>query len=240
MSTLEELAARLSVLASRLGDHTRLEDRFERLTTSTLRLDAVARRLNAATEFLVAARADSLAGADEISRSSIGSVTEVLRAARTAATPGGSEEPDPLPLDRLERELEPVVQVVEMLARRVWRQYANTIVIQGEAELLGALARLPGLQAQVEALRGLQDTIRNLLTRDLPTAAQYQQLRAAAAQHAAQWAGLPISDNPEVIQFLRRAAAGGASLAELDRVRAWLDQHNLTAQFIVRPGAATR
>lgn len=239
MADLEELASRLSVLAARLSDHSRVEDRFERLTTSTERLSSLARRLERAAEFIIEARRDGLSNDSDVAFAGRGTVVEALRGALAAVSPAAGNEPDPLPLDRLDTQLEPLVQGLEAAARRAWRQYATSVVLQGEAELLSALARIPGLQPQVEALRRLQDRIRNLLTRDLPTAAQYQQLRTAVAEHVERWAGLPISDNPDVIRFLRRAAAGGASLEELDRVRAWLTEQGLAKQFIVRPGVAS-
>lgn len=236
MSVAAERAQHLVELCRRLGDQDREEQQFRRLSTVTDDLEQRLAELDGVLAFLRQAVADGLPYTDELKGLPTFGLQQALADARAALAGSGDYEHGPV--DEVLKPLEEFLRAVTGLARRVWAAHRQEAVPQGRRDLLKALAHLPGVRNQVQHLRTLEDELSGLVRKEIPSVDQYERFRALVIALNEAWAAMPMSDDPEVENFLTKAATGGAGLHDLTpAVSEWLDHQGLAGQFVIRPGA---
>jgi len=116
-----------------------------------------------------------------------------------------------------------------------WHGYVDSRHVEVSEHLLGILDQIPGLQASISEIRASQGRITRLRGTLPSDAAAVDALDAAVAQLRVLWQKLAGDGVPDqVMQFIRAAAAGGASLEMLtDEVEAWLTVRGVRSAFNV-------
>lgn len=111
-----------------------------------------------------------------------------------------------------------------------WRSHVRSLVRAQSVELLDVLERVPGLQSDARAIRGLAAELERLsdsLPRDDAAIDRIQEI-AGELEH--RWKSLEGGGIPrEVVEFLAAASVAGAPLDLLTpAVREWLEERSLT------------
>ncbi len=120
-----------------------------------------------------------------------------------------------------------------------WRAFIGDRSLSGSDDVLEALNRLPQMRAGVARIRQCRQRVQELagsVPSDPSNAVKV--LKDLEAEHSAAWAELTAdSIPPSVLEFLRRCAADGAPLANLnEEVRGWLEARQLIGSFRIRIG----
>ena len=118
-----------------------------------------------------------------------------------------------------------------------WRVHAVSQVPNVTPEVLNVLARIGALRPQVDRIwAGLRD-LESRAARLPATETEIDELDRKVREVSEAWNEFDTSHLPvDVWQFLKEAAGSGAALARLtDPVRAWLEEHELSSAFAIRP-----
>ncbi len=134
--------------------------------------------------------------------------------------------------------LEPLEKFPNTLRKNLedsWYKYVKKQIPSIDLQFLNVLANVPGLISSVQKIKNNRQSLLDLADTLPQDNSVFAKINNLSNELSKQWEGFGNGMPTTVETFLRKTASHGASLNDLtDEVKAWLSDHNISDDFVIK------